>query len=140
MKASPPSAPKKRALKKPAPLELSTLEKIGGRVRTLREERGLSQEGLATLAGTAPERISRIEAGKLNIILTTLEALAKALDLEMLDLVNVDDTPRGRLVELTRHRSEADVRAMIRRIQQMAFEGVRPARPSGGPRIAKTRV
>ena len=38
-------------------------EKIGQRVRTFREQRGLSQGKLAKLLGTHPQSISQIERG-----------------------------------------------------------------------------
>lgn len=55
---------------------------FGLRVRQLREERGLSQEGLGQLANLDRTFISSIEAGRRNVTLMTIHKLAKALDVE----------------------------------------------------------
>ena len=55
------------------------LRRLGRRLRQLREEQGLSIAGLASLTGLEPNDISTMEAGELDIPLTTLVALARAL-------------------------------------------------------------
>jgi transcriptional regulator with XRE-family HTH domain len=55
------------------------LRELGSRLLRLREERGLSIEGLATLTALEPSDISAMEAGELDIPLTTLVALARGL-------------------------------------------------------------
>ncbi len=52
---------------------------VGGNVRRLRVARKLTQEALAELVGVNPRTIQKIEAGKLNILTTTLERLRVAL-------------------------------------------------------------
>lgn len=52
---------------------------IGQIIRSLREERGWSQEQLALEAGMAPSHVSRIERGERRLPNTRLEALALAL-------------------------------------------------------------
>ena len=52
---------------------------VGGNVRRLRVARKLTQERLAELVGVNPRTIQKIEAGKLNILTTTLERLRVAL-------------------------------------------------------------
>lgn len=52
---------------------------IGQIIRELREERGLTQEGLAFEAGVTSSYISRIERGERRIPNTTLESIAGAL-------------------------------------------------------------
>ena len=57
-------------------------------LRKLREAKGLSQEKLARLADVANNRIIKIEAGKnQNPTLDTLKKIAKALDVNIDDLV-----------------------------------------------------
>jgi transcriptional regulator with XRE-family HTH domain len=55
------------------------LRKLGRRLRQLREEQGLSIADLASLTALEPSSISAVEAGELDITLTTLVALARAL-------------------------------------------------------------
>ena len=55
------------------------LRRLGRRLRQLREEQGLSIAGLASLTALEPSNISAMEAGELDIPLTTLVALAAAL-------------------------------------------------------------
>jgi transcriptional regulator with XRE-family HTH domain len=55
------------------------LRRLGRRLRQLRTEKGLSIADLASLTALEPNDISTIEAGKLDIPLTTIVALARAL-------------------------------------------------------------
>lgn len=63
--------------------KVSVTEKFGQRIRTLRNERGLSQEQLAELSGLDRTYISGIERGLRNVALRNIEALAKALEVPM---------------------------------------------------------
>lgn len=51
-------------------------------------ERGLSQEDLANDADIPINQIGRIERGEVNPSLSTLDAIAKAVDLKLHDLLN----------------------------------------------------
>ena len=53
--------------------------KFGKHLRKIREGKGLTQEGLADLAGMHFTYIGQIERGKRNPSLINLERLAKAL-------------------------------------------------------------
>jgi transcriptional regulator with XRE-family HTH domain len=55
------------------------VEKVAARVKQLRERRGLTQEALAARAGISRAYLARIETGRHEPTLTTLERLAKAL-------------------------------------------------------------
>lgn len=59
---------------------------IGGRLRELRTERGLSQETLASHAGLSRQGIQKIENGSIHVRLSTLQQLALALDVTVADL------------------------------------------------------
>ena len=61
-------------------------EQLGQRIRELRKERGLSQEGLAELCGLDRTYISGIERGLRNVALRNIEALAQALGVSISDL------------------------------------------------------
>ena len=52
---------------------------VGFRIRTLRQEKGLSQEKLSELADLHRAYIGQIERGEKNIGLKNLEKIAKAL-------------------------------------------------------------
>lgn len=66
---------------------MDVCERVGENVRRLREERGLSQEGLAFEAGMHRTYVSGIERGVRNPTVTVLERLAIALKVAMADLV-----------------------------------------------------
>lgn len=55
-------------------------------IRRLRKARGLSQAKLAVKAGMDPATLNRLEQGKGNPNLQTLERVAYALDVEVIDL------------------------------------------------------
>ena len=60
--------------------KLPQLAVFSANVRRERVARGLTQEKLAELMEVNPRTIQKIEAGKLNILLTTVMRLQKALD------------------------------------------------------------
>jgi transcriptional regulator with XRE-family HTH domain len=60
--------------------KLPDLGALGANVRRERIARGLTQEKLAELVEVNPRTIQKIEAGKLNILVTTVLRLQKALN------------------------------------------------------------
>jgi transcriptional regulator with XRE-family HTH domain len=64
------------------------LAALGGNVRRLRVARKLTQEALAELIGVNPRTVQKIEAGRLNILVTTLDRLQKALRCRWDDLMD----------------------------------------------------
>ena len=78
--------------------ELQLLKKIGSRIKQLREEKGFSQDRLGAemkldnkrLMEYDKSNISRLESGKTNPQIFTLYRIAKALDVSLADLLNVD--------------------------------------------------
>jgi len=56
---------------------------FGDRVRELRRERGLSQEGLAHVAGLDRTYVSGVERGRRNISLDNIHKLASALEVDI---------------------------------------------------------
>jgi transcriptional regulator with XRE-family HTH domain len=64
-----------------------TPRQVGVRLRELRKARNLSQAKLAERAGFSREYVNKIEAGKYDPPLSTLNALAKALRVKVQDLV-----------------------------------------------------
>ena len=63
---------------------------IADNVRALRNARGISQEELAAICGYHRTYIGMIERGERNITIATLEALAGALGVEPLRLLEPD--------------------------------------------------
>lgn len=55
-------------------------EKVGTRIRELRNSMGLSQEKLALMAELDRTYIASVENGKRNISIVNLEKIVKALD------------------------------------------------------------
>ena len=64
-------------------------EEVGFNIRRIREERNLSQEELADLAGLHRAYIGQIERGEKNIGLKNLEKIAKALNVSMKVLLDI---------------------------------------------------
>ena len=61
---------------------------FGSHLRRLREERDLSQQNLANIAGVAKITIQRIENSKYSPTLDMLITLAEALDITLKELVD----------------------------------------------------
>lgn len=61
---------------------------IANNIKKIREERGLSQEKLATKAGVHRTYISMIERCQKNVTVSCLEKIALALNIEIVDLLH----------------------------------------------------
>lgn len=66
----------------------SVLIAFGKHFKKIRESKNISQEKLALKAGSYQSTIIRIEKGKANPKLSTLIALAKALDIDLKELTD----------------------------------------------------
>ena len=64
---------------------------IGKNIKRIREAKGLSQKELITAIDMGAPMYSRIETGKTEPSLTTLEKIAKALGVKLSDLFDTDD-------------------------------------------------
>ncbi len=71
---------------------------IGARVREVREGRALTQQEVARRAGLAMDAVSRIENGYRKPRPSTLQRLAKALDVAVERLTGAMDLGSGRAV------------------------------------------
>jgi len=61
--------------------------RFGAKLRRVREQKGISQEKLAELAGLHRTYVSSVERGQRNISLVNIEKLAVALGVSMGKLV-----------------------------------------------------
>lgn len=91
-------------------------QRVGLRIRALREERALTQEKLAWEAGLRSKgHLSGIEKGLVLPTAQTLLALAERLEVDLFDLfVSPDASPREKLVDLTRAMAPGTIRRLIR--------------------------
>jgi len=60
--------------------------KVGQHIQKLRESKGMSQQDLAAKCNFEKSNMSRLEAGRVNPTLSTLEKVAKALDVNLVEL------------------------------------------------------
>ena len=68
----------------------TTLEKFGDKVREERHKQNLSQEELASRAGVHRTYIGMIERAEKNITLENIEKIAKALDIPLGKIMNLE--------------------------------------------------
>lgn len=68
---------------------------LGKAIRQLREKRDLTQEGLAQEAGITTSTVSVIERGQSNPAWGTVQAIAAALGLSVVDLARVAEKTKG---------------------------------------------
>jgi len=88
------------------------IEDVADTLRTAREARGLSQRELSARSGVPQGHISKIENGTVNLRLSSLVELARALDLELTFV------PR---------KSLPAVQAIVRSASGESREAIRPA-------------
>jgi XRE family transcriptional regulator, aerobic/anaerobic benzoate catabolism transcriptional regulator len=72
--------------------EPKTLPELGGRVRAWRARRGMTRKQLAADSGLSERFLADVEAGKGNVSINSLEAVAQALHISILELMQ--DTPQ----------------------------------------------
>lgn len=61
-------------------------KRVGKKIKEIRVEKKISQQELADLCGIEPSNMSRLEAGRANATLSTLEAVSKNLGVEVIEL------------------------------------------------------
>lgn len=59
---------------------------VGKQIQRIRESKGISQQDLAAKCNFEKSNMSRLEAGRVNTTLATLEKVAKALDVNIIEL------------------------------------------------------
>lgn len=68
---------------------------LGERVRTLREEHGISQSELAKRIGSTQPSVARLEAGGVTPSLETLDRIASAFGLDLVVRFDREKPPSG---------------------------------------------
>ena len=65
------------------------LKLLGKRIKAIREQKGVTQQELAALCNFEKSNLSRIEAGRSNVTIHTLNKIATSLKVSISDLVNL---------------------------------------------------
>ena len=73
----------------------ATLTELGGRVRAWRARRGMTRKQLAADSGLSERFLADVESGKGNVSINSLEAVAQALNITILELLQ--DSPHPAL-------------------------------------------
>ena len=66
------------------------LKNIGGRIKEIRENKGMSQQSLADACNFEKSNMSRIEAGRTNLTVRTLYKISQALEVKISDLIDTN--------------------------------------------------
>jgi transcriptional regulator with XRE-family HTH domain len=67
-------------------LKNSLQEKVGKRIQEIRIEKKISQQELASKCNFENSNMSRLEAGRANATLSTLEKVCEALEINVIEL------------------------------------------------------
>jgi transcriptional regulator with XRE-family HTH domain len=97
------------------------MSSVGEEVKRLRQAKGWTQEQLAVYAGSSQPTVNLLEAGKRNPSAATLEKLARALEVEVVDLFPKPQTPQPSLEDAAQ--SEALQEALAVLFQGLARRG-----------------
>lgn len=81
----------------------TVLRDLGLRIRELRQQAGLTQEGAAERLGMLTPNYARIEQGRSNVTVDTLVRIANALDVPLVEMFKA---PKIRTVKPGRPRAE----------------------------------
>lgn len=68
--------------------DIEVIKKFGENLKSIRSSRKISQENLAYAADIPISQIGRIERGEINTTISTISALAKALEIPLSELFN----------------------------------------------------
>lgn len=65
-------------------------QRVGARIRVLRQQRGISQEQLAFKAGITPSYLGQCERGEKSPTIDSIDKVAKALNVTLEELFSFD--------------------------------------------------
>lgn len=96
------------------------LAEIGGRIRSLRAEQGLTLQAVAERTGLSSSMVSMVERGRTSPSIGTLIAIASALGVHMADLFELDvDGPRDVVQRAAEHQVVETGHGVLRRLVQV---------------------
>ena len=72
-------------------MEESIQIQVGKRIQKIRNKKNISQQDLAAKCNFEKSNMSRLEAGRANATLSTLEIVSKALEIDLIELFRFDD-------------------------------------------------
>lgn len=100
--------------------ENSLVVRVGMRIRKLRMQQGTSLRNFGKQAGVHPFHVMAIELGQLATTTKTLRAIAEALGVTPLDLLNHDaeNDDIGHIIEFMRKRPDY-VQLLMLRVKQL---------------------
>ena len=79
---------------------------IGNRIRSIRSDRGLRLADLASTTGFSPGQLSKIECGKVSSPISTLELIARALEVNLEQLLSdgaqTDNLPKPKEISIVK--------------------------------------
>jgi len=84
----------------------ATLSELGSRVRAWRARRGMTRKQLARDSGLSERFLADVESGKGNVSINSLEAVARALNISILELLQ--DAPPPALARIHQLLSRLD--------------------------------
>lgn len=94
--------------------------RVGGRIRELRFERGLSLGALADLTGVSKGHLSSVEHGLASITVGTVARIAEGLNVPPMYLLAFPaDDERAHAAELLRFVPRTEVKRIVRQIESM---------------------
>jgi transcriptional regulator with XRE-family HTH domain len=91
---------------------------VGGRVRSLRDEKKYTFDAFVEETGLGRGYISELERGLVVPTITSLAKLAAALEVTIADLV-LGETPRERLFDVARQLDDKSVAALLKQAQTL---------------------
>ena len=96
------------------------LAELGGRIRSLRAEQGLTLQAVAERTGLSSSMVSMVERGRTSPSIGTLIAIASALGVHMADLFELDvDGPRDVVQRAAEHQVVETANGVLRRLVQV---------------------
>ncbi len=93
---------------------------LGNRIKSLRVQKGLSQDKLGELAGLNGKYLGEVERGISNISITNLSKLADVLEVPFLSLLNIEhERPQAELVKELHHLIDSSDESQLKMIYRI---------------------
>ena len=112
---------------------------VGEEVKRLRQAKGWTQEQLAVYAGSSQPTVNLLEAGKRNPSAATLEKIARALEVEVVDLFPKPQTSQPSLEDAAQSEALQEALAVLFRGLARRGQGIIEQSVREGPSEALSR-